>query len=143
MFKMKYVSEEDRTFWFTLDNLLSQKEFELKIRDKRGYVVCDGDHPVGILRYNLLWDHTPFLTLIEIEESSQRKGFGRQAMQYWENEMLAIGYDVVMISTGVDKQAQHFYRKLGYKENGAVFFANNMPFERPQEMFMSKLLYHT
>jgi ribosomal protein S18 acetylase RimI-like enzyme len=143
MFRMRYVSEEDKLFWFTLDSLLSQKEFELKIRDKRGYVICDGDNPVGILRYNLLWDHTPFLTLIEIVESFQRKGFGRKAMQYWENEMLAIGYDVVMISTGVDKQAQHFYRKLGYKENGGVFFANNMPFERPQEMFMSKLLHHT
>ncbi len=140
MFNMKYVSEEDKTFWFSLDHLLSQREFDLKIREKRGYILCDGDHPIGILRYNLLWDHTPFLTLIEIKDSFQGKGFGRQAVRYWENEMREIGYSVVMISTAVDKQAQHFYRKLGYKETGGVFFANTMPFERPQEMFMSKLL---
>jgi hypothetical protein len=60
MFNIRYVSEEDKAFWFTLDYLLSEKEFELKIRDRRGYVVSDGDRPVGIMRYNLLWDHTPF-----------------------------------------------------------------------------------
>ena len=140
MFNIRYVSGEDKAFWFSLDCLLNEKEFELKIRDRRGYVVSDGDRPVGIMRYNLLWDHTPFVTLIEIDEPHRGRGFGRQAMLHWENEMRGQGYDVVMISTKVDEEAQHFYRKLGYKDTGGVFFHENMPFERPQEMFMSKLL---
>jgi ribosomal protein S18 acetylase RimI-like enzyme len=139
MFNIRYVSEEDKAFWFTLDYLLNEKEFELKIRDRRGYVISDDDRPVGIMRYNLLWDHTPFVTLIEIDAPHRGRGFGRQAMLHWENEMRGHGYDVVMISTKVDGEAQHFYRKLGYKDTGGVFFHEN-PFERPQEMFMSKLL---
>jgi len=140
MFMIKYVSEADKAFWFTLDDLLCEKEFELKIRDKRGYVISDGDRPIGIMRYNLLFDHTPFLTWICVGESYRGKGFGRQAMLHWENEMREVGHDVVMISTKVDEAAQHFYRKLGYKDTGGIFFHDNMPFDRPQEMFMSKLL---
>jgi len=140
MFNIRYVLEEDKAFWFTLDCLLNEKEFELKIRDRRGYIVSDGDRPVGIMRYNLLWDHTPFVTLIEIDAPHRGRGFGKQAMLHWENEMQGSGYDVVMISTKADEEAQHFYRKLGYKDTGGVFFHENMPFERPQEMFMSKLL---
>jgi len=39
MFKIRYVSEMDRPFWFTQDRHLSEDEFKLKIRDKRGYVI--------------------------------------------------------------------------------------------------------
>lgn len=81
MFQIGYVSENDKSFWFSLDKHLSESEFELKVRDKRGYVISGDGKPVGIMRYNLFWDNTPFLTLIYIEESHQRKGFGRQA---WE-----------------------------------------------------------
>ena len=134
MFEIKYVSAEDKLFWFTLDNL-NEKEFELKIRDKRGYVISDGDKDIGVMRYNLIWDYIPFLTLIYLGEVYRGKGFGRQAMLHWENEMRELGHDMVMTSTQVDEQAQHFYRKLGYKDRGGIFFDNE-----PQEMFMLKYL---
>ena len=134
MFKIKYVSAKDKLFWFTLDNL-NEKELELKIRDKRGYVISDGDKNIGVMRYNLIWDYMPFLTLIYLDEIYRGKGFGRQAMLHWENEMRGLGHDMVMTSTQVDEQAQHFYRKLGYKDRGGIFFDNE-----PQEMFMLKYL---
>jgi len=139
MLKIKYVSKEDKAFWFSLDKHLSENEFELKIRDKRGYIIYDDEKPVGLMRYNLFWDNIPFLTLIYIHESEQGKGIGKQAMLYWENEMRDIGYKMVMTSTQVNEEAQHFYRKLGYKDKGALFL-DNTPFEQPQEMFMLKNL---
>ena len=139
MFGIRYVSEHDKTFWFTLDRHLSENEFEFKIRDKRGYVISDDDKPIGIMRYNLLWDITPFLTLIHLEEPYQGKGFGKQAMLYWENEMRGFGYKMVMTSTQVDEEAQHFYRKLGFIEKGSLFL-DGTPFEQPQEMFMLKVI---
>lgn len=45
MFQIDYISEADKSFWFALDKLLSQDEFKLKIRDKRGYVIFDEDRP--------------------------------------------------------------------------------------------------
>jgi len=60
-------------------------------------------------------------------------------MLFWEKEMLGYGYKIVITSTQVDEQAQHFYRKLGYIERGGIFL-DKTPFEQPQEMFMIKVL---
>lgn len=139
MFKIRYVSETDKQFWFALDTHISEDEFLLKARDKRGYIISYENTPIGILRYNLFWDNTPFLTLIYFEESYQRKGFGKQSMLFWENEMRSLGYKMVMTSTQVDEQAQHFYRKLGYHDKGCICF-DNTPFQQPQEMVMIKSL---
>ena len=139
MFKMRYVSEHDRLFWFTLDAHLSEPEFELKIRDKRGYIISEGCKPIGIMRYNLFWDNIPFLTLIQLKEAYCGKGFGKQAMLHWEREMRALGYTMLMTSTRVDEEAQHFYRALGYKDRGVICLENT-PMEQPQEMFMIKVL---
>jgi len=136
MFSIKHVSAEDKSFWFTLDKHLSQSEFELKIRDKRGYVISDGDKPIGVMRYNLFWDVVPFLNLIELEESYQRKGFGKQAMQHWENEMCNLGYMLVLTSTQSDEQAQHFYRKIGYEDAGCLLINR----DEPSEIFLVKRL---
>lgn len=139
MFEIRYVSEADKAFWFTLDEHVSESEFYLKIRDKRGYIISDGDKPIGVMRYNLFLDIIPFLTFIHFEENYRRNGFGRQAMLHWENEMDEFGYKMLLTSTQVDEEAQHFYRKLGYKDRGSLFL-DNTPFEQPQEMFLLKVL---
>jgi GNAT superfamily N-acetyltransferase len=133
------VTERDKPYWYTLDSHLSEAEFELKIRDRRGYIISNGGEPIGVMRYNLFWDNTPFLTLIYIEDAYHGKGFGKQAMLHWENEMRELGYKMVMTSTQVDEEAQHFYRKLGYKDRGSLSL-DGTPFEQPQEMFMIKIL---
>ena len=138
MFKMRYVTESDKPFWFALDKHLSESEFELKVRDERGYIIFDGETPMGIMRYNLFWDNTPFLTLIELDESYQRKGFGRQAMLQWENEMRALDYEMVMTSTRIDEEAKHFYKNLGYVEKGVIHF-DNTPCEQPDELVLIKV----
>ncbi len=142
MFVARYVSEADKTYWLRLDTQLSESELDLKIRDKRGYIICDDDKPVGVMRYNLMYDIIPFLTLIYIEDAVQRKGFGRQALVHWENEMRGLGHRIVMTSTQVNEQAQHFYRRLGYIDRGGLFL-DNTPIEQPQELFMLKVLYDT
>ena len=139
MFQIRYVSEDDKSFWFTLDKHLRESEFELKIRDKRGYIIYDGDEPVGVMRYNLFLDSIPFLTLIYLKESCRGKGLGRQAMLFWEDEMRELGYEMIMTSTQVDEQAQHFYRKLKYRDKGSLFL-DQTPFEQPPEMLMIKIL---
>ena len=140
MFEIRIVSESDRSFWLSLDEHLDKREFALKVRDGRGYVISDDGNAVGVMRYNLFWDSIPFLTLLYFEEGYRGKGFGRQSMLFWENEMRALGYKMTMTSTQVDEQAQHFYRKLGYTEKGSIFF-DNTPFEQPQEMIMIKILW--
>lgn len=50
-----------------------------------------------------------------------------------------MGYKLIMISTSADKNAQHFYRKLGYKDAGCLV-ADIAPFEQPLEIFMVKAI---
>jgi ribosomal protein S18 acetylase RimI-like enzyme len=139
MFEIRYVSPNDKAFWFSLDNHMGESEFNLKVRDRRGYVIINESKPIGIMRYNLFWDNMPFLTLIYLEESCRGRGFGRQAISFWENDMRGQGYKMVITSTQVDGQAQHFYRKLGYVDKGCLLL-DNTPFDQPQELFMLKVL---
>lgn len=139
MFNIRYILKNDKTFWFTLDEHLPENEFLIKVRDKRGYIISDDDKPVGVMRYNLFWDNTPFLTFLYFNELYRGKGYGKRAMEFWESEMRNLGYKVVMTSTQIDEQAQHFYRKLGYVDRGGLFL-DNTPLEQPQELFMLKIL---
>ena len=137
MTEIKYVEDTDKEFWYTLDKHLPEVEFYKKVRDKQGYVLFNDGIAIGLLRYNLFWDNTPFCTMLFVDWSKQKKGYGRALMQFWEEDMKKQGYGMVMTSTQVDEEAQHFYRKLGYKDCGG--FTVDIPgFEQPMEMFMSK-----
>ncbi|WP_343084529.1 GNAT family N-acetyltransferase [Blautia producta] len=137
MFKIPYALESDKSFWLTRDKHISENELLLKFRDKRRYIICDEDKSIGVLRYNLFMDIIPFLTLLYLDGSYRGKGFGRQAMLFWERKMWGLGYKTIMTSTQVDEDGQHFYRKLGYKDRGSLFLDNTF-FEQPQEMIMLK-----
>ena len=102
----------------------------------------DDSRPIGVLRYNLFWDSIPFLTLIYINDAFRKKGFGKQALLHWENEMRAHGHAMLMTSTLANEEAQHFYRKLGYTQKGSLFLANT-PFDQPEELFFAKVLPFT
>lgn len=139
MISIKYVTLEDKDFWFSLDRHLAESEFEKKVRDSQGYVLFDNGIPKGLLRYNLFWDNTPFCTLLFVAPLSQKRGYGRKLMEFWENDMKTQGYGVVLVSTQVNEDAQHFYRKIGYKDCGG--FTIEIPgYEQPMEMFMSKAI---
>ena len=137
MIEIRYVHLDDKEFWFSLDKHLSEQEFNNKVRDNRGYVLLDDNKPVGLLRYNLFWDNTPFCNLIYINNECQGKGFGQLLIEYWENDMKSQGYGMLLTSTQVDESAQHFYRKLGYKDCGG-FVIDIKGYEQPMELFLVK-----
>lgn len=139
MLSIRYVQEEDNEFWFKLDKHLSQCEFEKKIRDKMGYVLLENNVPIALLRYNLFWDNTPFLTMIYVKQEYQHKGYGRKLIEFWEENMKSAGYEMIMTSTQVDEEAQHFYRKIGYQDSGGLI-VNVSKFKQPMEMFFTKAI---
>ena len=137
MIEIRYIHLDDKEFWFSLDKHLSEQEFNNKVRDNRGYVLLEDNKPVGLLRYNLFWDNTPFCNLIYINNECQGKGFGKMLIEYWENDMKSQGYGMLLTSTQVDESAQHFYRKLGYKDCGG-FVIDIKGYEQPMELFLVK-----
>lgn len=133
MIEIRYMQVCDKAFWYTLDKHLPKEEYDLKVRDKQGYVLLNNGTPIGILRYNLFWDNTPFCTLLYIRNEYQRQGYGKKLMEHWENDMKANGYSFVLTSTQADEEAQHFYRKIGYRDCGSLI----LPAE-PTELFLMK-----
>lgn len=137
MLTIRYLKSSDKTFWYRLDQHLPEKEFDNKVQTKRGYILLLNDKPIGLLRYNLFWDNTPFCTMVSVDCEYQRKGYGRKLIEYWEHDMKAQGYQMLLTSTQVDEEAQHVYRKLGYKDCGG--FVIDIPeFAQPMEMFFIK-----
>ena len=139
MTEIRYVRMEDKSFWYSLDRHLPEEEFAGKVRDKRGYVLEEDGKPIGLLRYNLFWDNTPFCTLLFVDWEYQKKGYGRLLMEHWEADMKEKGYGMLLTSTQADEEAQHFYRKLGYKDCGG--FVPTVPgYEQPMELFLEKAI---
>ena len=104
-----------------------------------GYVLLENNEPVALLRYNLFWDSTPFMTMLYVQQEYRHKGYGKKLIEFWEDSMSTAGYGMVMTSTQVDEDAQHFYRKLGYQDAGGLVL--NIPkFEQPMELFFTKEL---
>ncbi len=137
MIKIRYVEMRDKPFWYQLDKHLPETEFENKVKTQRGYVLLKNDVPVGLLRYNLFWDNIPFCTMLFIDEKVQGRGYGKMLMNYWEEDMKTQGYGMLLTSTQVDETAQHFYRKLGYKDCGGLIL--DIPrYTQPMEMFFVK-----
>lgn len=75
MIEIRYVQTEDKEFWYSLDRHLPEPEFENKVSNKRGYIIFDDNKPIGLLRYNLFWDNTPFCTMLFIDWNYQGKGY--------------------------------------------------------------------
>lgn len=113
--------------------------FANKVRDRQGLLILADGVAVGLLRYNLFWDNIPFCTLLYVHAAQRGKGYGRRLMAYWEEDMRAQGHGMVLTSTQVDETAQHFYRKLGYKDCGGLVM--DIPgYAQPMELFLCKKL---
>lgn len=137
MIKIRYLEASDKEFWYSYDEHLPEAEFENKVQTHRGYVFLIDDKPIGLLRYNLFWDNTPFCTMLFIDKRHRGNGYGKQLIEYWENDMKMQGYGMLLTSTQADETAQHFYRKLGYKDCGG--FVIDIPaYAQPMELFFIK-----
>ena len=56
--------------------------------DRLEQVAVEDGFSKGLLRYNLFWDNTPFCTMLYVDSSSQKKGFGRMLMELLMNKAL-------------------------------------------------------
>ena len=137
MVQIRSVQVDDREFWYGLDRHLPTQEFERKVATGQGYVLLSDGIPVGLLRYNLFWDNTPFCTMLFVDWAHQGRGYGRMLVEHWERDMKSREYGMLLTSTQVDESAQHFYRKMGYKDCGG--FVIDVPgYEQPMELFLIK-----
>ena len=132
---IRFATKEDIDVLTANDKHVDKKEMLNLISLNRVYVMEEDGKFIGWLRYNLFWDHIPFMNMICLNDSERGKGYGRMFVEFWEDEMRKLGYKKVMTSTASDEFAQHFYIKLGYSTIGGF-----IPFGEKFEMMLSKKL---
>jgi len=130
---MRYAEHKDLLWLNEHDGHISEN----KIENKEVYIVEKNGIIIGWLRYNLFWDSVPFMNMIYFLEEYRKSGIGKKLIKYWEEEMKQKGYNNVLTSTQSNEDAQHFYRKLGYKEIGGFKY-----FDDPYEIIFQKIFYH-
>lgn len=95
-----------------------------KIRDNEVIIAKEDDKIIGWLRYNYFWDSIPFLNMLVIDEKYRGNGIGKDLVRFFEKEMKANGYNIIMTSSLSNELAQHFYRKLSYKDSGSLIIGD-------------------
>ncbi|MGQ8872548.1 GNAT family N-acetyltransferase [Paenibacillus sp. TSA_86.1] len=117
---IKYASQADYTYVVEKDRHIHPTLIESKMKEKEIYILWEDGVRIGWMRYAYFWDNIPFMNMIWIDEPFRSRGSGQHVVQYWENEMKQKGFEMVMTSTQSDEHAQHFYRKMGYVDAGAL-----------------------
>ena len=115
------ASPDDFDRLLSLDHHISASMLAQKIDRKEILVAKIGAELVGWLRFGYFWDDLPFMNLLFVLEPHRGNHIGMKLVLHWENAMQARGCDQVFTSTLADETAQHFYRKLGYIDCGALF----------------------
>ena len=135
MIEIRFAQESDRALWMSIDEHLPEGEFSNKARSRKAYLLLEDGAPAALMRYNLFWDSVPFCTLLYVLEGCRGRGFGRMLMERWAADMKALGHGMLMTSTQTDETAQHFYRKLGYRDAGGLVI--DIPrYAQPMELFL-------
>ncbi|WP_440111724.1 GNAT family N-acetyltransferase [Paenibacillus sp. QZ-Y1] len=118
--KIEYATMADYEYILERDRHIHQALVEPKIKEKEIFILWDEGSRIGWMRYGYFWDNIPFMNMIWIDEPYRNGGNGKKVVQHWEILTKQKGFDTVMTSTQSDEHAQHFYRKLGYVDAGAL-----------------------
>ncbi|CAM4492023.1 ribosomal protein S18 acetylase RimI-like enzyme [Paenibacillus endophyticus] len=134
--KVSAATENDLEWIKSRDHHLAENLIASKIREREILLLrVESEAIAGWMRFGYFWDNTPFMNMIWIEEQYRGTGLGKHIVEFWENEMKQQGFSMVMTSTQADEGAQHFYRKLGYKDAGSLLLDS-----QPLEIIFTKKL---
>lgn len=126
---------EDFAYLAAHDPHISAPILQRKIAAGEVFVAKDNGVIVGWLRYSLFWDSIPLMNMLFVDANCRSRGIGTQLVIHWEAQMSAQGFTQVMTSTLSNETSQHFYRKLGYQDIGALLLPNE-----PLEIILLKQL---
>lgn len=132
---IRYANENDFELLHAHDWHIEASELEKSIQAKRVLILLDDDRFIGWLRYNLFWDQIPFMNMLYILEEHRGKGYGKQLVDFWEQEMRREQHIMVLTSTLSNERAQFFYRRNGYVDCGSLLLP-----KEPLEIILLKNL---
>ncbi|MGG4096845.1 GNAT family N-acetyltransferase [Paenibacillus lautus] len=133
--EIEFARESDYTYIIERDKHIIETLVRVKIREGEIFILRESNKEIGWMRFGYFWDNTPFMNMIWIDEEYRGQGIGKKVVLFWEDLMRQRGFKVVMTSTQSNEDAQHFYRKLEYKDTGCLLQEND-----PLEVILTKKL---
>ena len=118
--EIRVAGQGELPFLSSRDRHIERGELETLLALGRVMVAQEDGETVGWLRWNLFWDNTPFLNLLFVLEGRRGCGVGTALLARWEDQMKGAGHPLVLTSTLSSEGAQHFYRRRGYTDAGAL-----------------------
>ncbi|MFD3259793.1 GNAT family N-acetyltransferase [Paenibacillus lentus] len=118
--EIELATEKDYKYIVERDKHIPEALVRTKIKEKEIFILKDTDQEIGWMRYGYFWDSIPFMNMLFIEEAYRGQGIGKKMVLYWEEIMRQRGFTLVMTSTQSNEEAQHFYRKMGYRDAGCL-----------------------
>ncbi len=133
--KFTFATKDDFSFLDALDLHISEIELMKAIEQKRIYMVYKGKTFVGMLRYNLYLDNTPFVNFIYVKPKYRNNKIGSQLLKKFEDDMAERGYLHALTSVVYPMKAHAFFSKNNYKECGGFLIPSE-----PYELFLYKTI---
>ncbi len=135
LIQVEYARETDLPWLADTSHGVTDDALRRRVANQQVVMARLDGSPVGCLRFGCFWDEIPIMYLLFVEGRLRRQGIGTSLVTFWEREMHAAGFKSVMTTTQADESAQHFYRKLGYRDIGGFV----LPSE-PMELVLQKRL---
>jgi hypothetical protein len=92
-----------------------------KLRQGEIILLSVNDQPVGYLWFAFLWSSIPFIDLIHINSTYQKRGLSLILLGFLEDHLRSQGYDVLYSSSQIDEPLpQAWHRHMGFVECGVI-----------------------
>ncbi len=116
----RVAGDSDLPFLREVDGHVSHQVLADLVSLRRVMVAEVDGIAVGCLRWGMFWDEVPFMNLLWVVADRRSQGVGTTLVEAWEKSQVAVGHTMVLTSTVSAETAQHFYRRLGYVDCGAL-----------------------
>ena len=131
----RIASDSDLTLLGDVDRHVSHDVLAGLVSLGRVMVAEIDGMPVGCLRWGMFWDEVPFMNFLWVVPERRGHGVGATLVGAWEKSQVVDGHPMVLTSTVSAETAQHFYRRIGYVDCGALLLP-----DEATELFLRKLL---
>ena len=132
---IRAATESDLPWLKEYDRHIGEDELRESVRRGRILLAEQDGQIIGWLRWSLFWDEIPFMNMLYLLEGFRRQGLGRALVSRWVEDMRRQGHRRVMTSSQANEEGQHFYRRLGYQDAGALL----LPGEPLEIIFLKEL----
>jgi N-acetylglutamate synthase-like GNAT family acetyltransferase len=118
---IRYAESTDLSAVMNLDTSLSGEQIQWKLQNKEFVIVQDGNELVGFIRLEYLWSKHPYIGLIRVSPTHQRKGIGKRLLAFVEKNLSEKGISKLYSSSQADEaEPQQWHRHVGFTECGVI-----------------------